>query len=646
MKFGLLCVLYGAGLATGADPVRNAWIMSPSGRGAPAQWLPEVHSVSVGERHLSVRSGGISLKYLGPLQLNPLPSEGPREFSFQIPLHPQAAAGLHGRVPVDIVGVFLNGLPIYNHFEALSWNGANLWHYDTIAFNDDGAVAASGHPRAELTHAAPAGLLEQLVQDGSRHSPLIGFALDGFPIYGPWAYAHSDGSGGLRRMKSSYRLRSVNQREQWPDGTMLTPAQYGPDVNANEPAGTFAEDYEYRAGSGDLDEFNGRFAITPEYPGGTYAYFLSTDTAGRLAFPYLIGPRFHGRSTESAKGRWHSLRAKRMSLSASELPIKPGQPVQFRFEARSLGGDPIRHFEYTHERPIHLIITSADLAEFDHIHPKLMPDDSYNVEYTFAHGGKYRLWADYALPGEAPRVDQFDINVDGTGRAQQPLTQSSEFTQTANSLRVELVRGGSLRAGEDIQMSLRLAGSTGRLEPYLGAWAHVIIIGEGLHSFAHAHPIENATPPTMAHTHAIASPPPDAIQFLANFPTRGLYKLWAQFQEGGHVLTVPFVLRVAAPALHTGSTVSVPANAIRIRVTQHGYEPSRIEIPAGTKVTLAFTRDSNPNCGSEVVFPTLGIRTALPVAGTVLVRLPATTAASKISFSCGMGMYRGMVVAR
>ena len=55
------------------------------------------------------------------------------------------------------------------------------------------------------------------------------------------------------------------------------PGQYGPDVSASDPAGTFMEDYEYRAGSGDLDEFNGRFAITPEYPAGTYAYFLSTD---------------------------------------------------------------------------------------------------------------------------------------------------------------------------------------------------------------------------------------------------------------------------------------------------------------------------------------------------------------------------------
>ena len=60
-------------------------------------------------------------------------------------------------------------------------------------------------------------------------------------------------------------------------------------------------------------------------------------------------------------------------------------------------------------------------------------------------------------------------------------------------------------------------------------------------------------------------------------------------------------------------------------------------------MTLAFTRESTPNCGSEVVFPELGIRQALPLGDTVVVRLPAQQAGD-LRFACGMGMYRGMVV--
>jgi plastocyanin domain-containing protein len=90
-------------------------------------------------------------------------------------------------------------------------------------------------------------------------------------------------------------------------------------------------------------------------------------------------------------------------------------------------------------------------------------------------------------------------------------------------------------------------------------------------------------------------------------------------------------------------TTIVPSNAIRIQVTQHGYEPPRIEIPANTPMTLAFIRDATANCGSEVVFRSLGIRKALPPGATTLVQLPAQPA-GEISFSCGMGMFRGMAV--
>ena len=89
-------------------------------------------------------------------------------------------------------------------------------------------------------------------------------------------------------MRSSYRLHT--ERTCWPDGTVLAPGQMAR-VTAEFPLGTFAEDYEYAAGWGDLDQYNGRFARTPEYPEGTYAYFLTSDAAERLAFPYLPGER-------------------------------------------------------------------------------------------------------------------------------------------------------------------------------------------------------------------------------------------------------------------------------------------------------------------------------------------------------------------
>jgi len=638
----ILAVL-GAGLSAAreAEPARSAWILGlPSARVDP-RIRPDVHSVEVQDSFVIVRSAGISLRHLGLLQPAPRFGDAAREFLFRIPRRPEAETARRSRVPAGVAGVFLNGVPIYNPFEALSYNGANLWHYDPVAASDDGTLTAAGHPRPERTHAAVAGLLERLIGEGTRHSPLIGFALDGYPVYGPWSTSNPDGTGALRRMRSSYRLRALTQRREWPDGTVLTPEQYGPEVVASDPLGTFAEDYEYAPGSGDLDESNGRFSVTPEYPNGTYAYFLTTDARGRLAYPYLIGPRFRGKVPSAGDSAFFPMGRGRLEVSASRPAIEAGRPIRFRFEARR-GGERVRHFEHVHERPIHLLIASHDLAELEHIHPELAEGDVYEVTHTFAHGGRYRMWADFSLPGEAPAVESFDITVQGRARAQE-VSFDRSLTRRRGALQVELTHDAPLRAGCDIPMTLRLTGGE-ELQPYLGAWAHVILVSRDVRTFAHVHPLEAAGETASGgHAHAAAGSPPGEVRIMTSFPRAGRYRLWAQFQLSGEVVTLPFVLDVAPGAAR--QTDAVPAGAFRIRVTQRGYEPARLEVPANEGVQLAFTSDSAPNCGAEVVFASLGIRRKLPSGETVIVQIPAA-AAGEIAFSCGMGMYRGLIVAR
>ncbi len=587
------------------EPVRTAWILGPADQPGLSRILPDVRSVRVEDEFVVVRSAGISLQYLGPLQAAPRPEEKIHEFVFRIPRHPVAEAGKLARVPVDIVGAFLNGVPVYNQFESVSYNAANLWHYDPV----------TGTP----------GLLEALAAQSGRPSPLIGFALDGFPIYGPWA---RDALGGLRRMRSSYRQRAIATRHVWPDGTELTPEQYGPNVSESDPPGRFAEDYEYVAGSGDLDECNGAWAKTPEYPEGTYAYFLTST------YPYLVGPKFHGKLSVPAEAEFKPLTVRpSFAVSASTVAVKAGEPVRFRFAA------PGRHFEYVHERPIHLLIASEDLAEFDHIHPELTANDHYEVAHTFARGGRYRLWADFSLPGGAPRVESFDVDVAGP-RTAAPVASAAWA--------VKLAPEQALRAGVDIPIHLKLPAGHADLQPYLGAWAHVIVISKDRRSFAHAHPLEAAVTMSAVHTHVAAGPPPDEVTIVTSFPRAGEYRLWAQFQRAGKVITVPFVLQVAAGAQGGNEggpgKAAVPAEAIRIKVSQNGYTPARVSAPAGRPLTLAFTRDDSPNCGGEVVFPSLGIRAKLPANETVLVNLPALPE-GEIRFACGMGMYRGMILA-
>jgi len=126
---------------------------------------------------------------------------------------------------------------------------------------------------------------EDLLNDTSSikyHSPLIGWAYDGNPIYGPYGYADPEG-GVVTRMKSSYRV--VN--------SPLRPSLY--------PVGFFIEDYFYD-GDGDLDEYNGRYCKTPEFPDGVYAYFSTINNVEesdgpfrsflKPVFPYVIGDKY------------------------------------------------------------------------------------------------------------------------------------------------------------------------------------------------------------------------------------------------------------------------------------------------------------------------------------------------------------------
>jgi hypothetical protein len=144
-------------------------------------------------------------------------------------------------------------------FLSSAWNNIKFWsknqYFLSTHFNDD-------HFRQE-----------------NGHSKIIGFCFDGLPIYGPYGYTDPlDSDSGISLMKSSYRIRQTEAPRR-----IYTYDQC--------EAGTFLEDYEYIRLLGDLEQFNGRYCVTPEFPQGTYAYFLTfTDnTLQEPAFPYVFG---------------------------------------------------------------------------------------------------------------------------------------------------------------------------------------------------------------------------------------------------------------------------------------------------------------------------------------------------------------------
>lgn len=128
-------------------------------------------------------------------------------------------------------------------------------------------------------------------KNNTVHSPLLGYAWDGVPIYGPYGNLNNDGSGGIILNTSSYKLSTTPRLDKTgfsiTNGLQLS--------NYSAPTGEYIEDYVYNNGLGSLDQNNGRFCTTSEYPNGTYAYFVSIDSIYlKPTYPYIIGPTYYG----------------------------------------------------------------------------------------------------------------------------------------------------------------------------------------------------------------------------------------------------------------------------------------------------------------------------------------------------------------
>jgi hypothetical protein len=251
---------------------------------------------------------------------------------FKLPLTPVQNTGTPTATQGGNIGIFINGTAMFDFRDGVAWNtttnslcggpgnppcpggpaSTQAWNRDAIIAEKAGFDCSKGHPAQGNYHhhQNPSAFDLDLTVisticslydadglyaiDNTVHSPLIGFAADGFPVYGAYGFANADGTGGITRIKSSYQLRAITTRTVHADGTDVAD---GPIVSTTYPLGYFREDYEYipHVGQSDyLDSHNGRFCVTPEYPNGTYCYFATVDANWNSTYPYLVGPTYYG----------------------------------------------------------------------------------------------------------------------------------------------------------------------------------------------------------------------------------------------------------------------------------------------------------------------------------------------------------------
>ena len=175
----------------------------------------------------------------------------------------------------------------YNRYEKLKnsldpENGYLFKNYNVTFEYGYGQVANPKALRVALNDNLGSSGLEPTTK---THSPIIGFAYDGNPIYGPFAYQDPlDPQSSVVRMTSSYSRNSTRS---------------GGPSTAKYPLGTFTNDFTYNHKSGSLDENNGRFCVTPDYPEGVYAYFITIDSNQVPKYPYILGENFYSLPVDS-----------------------------------------------------------------------------------------------------------------------------------------------------------------------------------------------------------------------------------------------------------------------------------------------------------------------------------------------------------
>ncbi|WP_444915468.1 YHYH protein [Microbulbifer sp. TRSA007] len=264
----------GGGATGGRHTARKHTVVQSDGlqHTVPATEAPITFSevsISIQGPWRVIEANGISEHKTGtfPNRGNPHEIEVQR-YRFRVPAIPQIAAQ-STPVPLQNFGIGLNGVPFDP--SAAEWYLGNRgrWRYEALSgaiqLGVDDNYAHVQPNGAYHYHGIPTGLLQRLGVSKERHSPLIGWAADGFPIYALYAYADGwEPKSGIAAMTSSYQVKSGKR----PKGSKEPGGYYD---------GTFVDDYHYVAGSGTLDECNGRMVRTPEFPKGTYAYFLTED---------------------------------------------------------------------------------------------------------------------------------------------------------------------------------------------------------------------------------------------------------------------------------------------------------------------------------------------------------------------------------
>ena len=223
------------------------------------------------------------------------------------------------------------------------------------------------------------------------------------------------------------------------------------------------------------------------------------------------------------------------SIEPVASTLAAGDRVPFAFQVTDPDGHPVTRYTEAHEKELHLIVVRRDLSGFQHVHPVLSDGGTWTVDLDLARGGSYRAYAD-VVPADLGHNVVLGTDLDVAGDYAPVSLPAPATTTTVDGYDVTLA--GDPEPGVETQLTYSVS-RDGRpvddLQPYLGAYGHLVTIRDSDLAYLHTHPAEEAV--------AGESGGPD-IEFMTTFPSAGTYRLFLDFQVGGQVRTAELTVEV------------------------------------------------------------------------------------------------------
>lgn len=235
------------------------------------------------------------------------------------------------------------------------------------------------------------------------------------------------------------------------------------------------------------------------------------------------------------------------TFTPAATTIATGVARPFAFTVTGPDGRPVTAFDIEHEKRMHLVVVRRDGTAFQHVHPEMAADGTWTVPLAAPAAGSYRAFADFTPTGGDPLTLGVDLSAAGTF---EPVTPVPTRTARVDGYTVELA--GELTPGATSPVTLTVTRDgtpVTDLQPYLGAYGHLVALRTGDLAYLHVHPVDSGT----------AGP---QIRFGTEVPSAGTYRLFLDFRHGDVVRTAEFTVSTSgtAPAVPQPAHVEPPGS--------------------------------------------------------------------------------------